>query len=115
MYFVFPSPMTMVAKITRKEMSKLLFQNYDKVKCRQNVSFEEVDTERPAGKNEIFWLLWGIFKECILQNIIMAALRKTNSHSIVICRLIKKIKNVTRYKEKSWLSAYEVLKRINVI
>ena len=54
MYFVFPSPMTMVAKITRKEMSKLLFQNYDKVKCRQNVSFEEVDTERSAGKNEIF-------------------------------------------------------------
>ena len=43
-----------------------------------------------TGKNYGFWVLWGIFKECIKQNITMAVLRKANSDSVVICRLIKK-------------------------
>ena len=33
---------------------------------------------------------WGIFKEYLKQNIIMAVLRKANAHSVVIYRLIKK-------------------------
>ena len=41
-------------------------------------------------KNDGVWLLWGIFKEYLKQNIIMAVLRKANTHSVVICRLIKK-------------------------
>ena len=80
------------SKITIKTL-KLSFQNYhyhySMVKCCQNVDFEEMDTECSTGKNYIFWVLWGIFKEYIKQNIIMAVLRKTNSHSVVICRLIK--------------------------
>ena len=47
-------------------------------------------TEPPTEKNEAFWLLWGIFKDYIKENIIIAALWKPNSHSVVICRLIKK-------------------------
>ena len=59
------------------------------VKCHRNVTnFEDNST----GKNGEFWLLWGIFKEYIKQNIIMTVLRKANSHSVVICRLIKKLK-----------------------
>ena len=59
------------------------------VKCRGNVNFEEMDTERLTGKTDEFWLLWGIFKEYIKQNIIMAVLRKAYAHLFVICRLIK--------------------------
>ena len=76
-------------------------------------------------KNDVFWLLWGIFKEYIKQNIIMAVLRKANALSLVICRLIKKINNVKEDpEEKNWfklwffpscLSAYEVLITKNVM
>ena len=48
-------------------------------------------TECSTGEKYGFWVLWGIFKEYIKQNIIMAVLRKANSHSVAICRLIKKI------------------------
>ena len=41
-------------------------------------------------KNDGAWLLWGVFKEYLKQNIITAVLRKANAHSVVICRLIKK-------------------------
>ena len=41
-------------------------------------------------KNDGAWLLWGIFKEYLKQNIITAVLRKANAHSVVICRLIKR-------------------------
>ena len=41
-----------------------------------------------TGENHGFWLLWGIFKEYIKQNI-TAVLRKANAHSAVIPRLIK--------------------------
>ena len=44
----------MVAKITRKKMSKLFFQNYDMVICYQNVNFEVTETERSTGNNEGF-------------------------------------------------------------
>ena len=60
------------------------------VKCRGNVNFEEMGTERLTGKNDGFWLLWGIFKEYMKQSIIMAVLRKAHSYSVVICKLIKK-------------------------
>ena len=73
-------------------MPKLLLCDYDHLdmlKCHQNVNFEEMDTEHSIGKNGRFWLLWGIFKEYIKQNIIMAKLTKANSHSVAICKLIK--------------------------
>ena len=40
-----------------------------------------------TGKNDAVW--WGMFKEYLKQNIIMAVLRKANAHSVVICRFIK--------------------------
>ena len=58
------------------------------------MNFEEIDTKRLTGKNDGFWLLWGIFKKYIKQNIIMTVLRKANSYSVVMWRLIKKIDNV---------------------
>ena len=58
------------------------------VKCCRNVNFEEMDVECLTGKNYGFWVLWGIFKEYIKQNI-MAVLRKANSNSVAICRFIK--------------------------
>ena len=66
------------------------YDHYDMGKCGRNVNFEQMDTEISTGKNDGFWLLWEIFKEYIKQNIIMTVLRKANSHSVVICRLIKK-------------------------
>ena len=63
---------------------------YDIVKHRQNVSFEEIDTEPSKWKNDEFSLLWGIFKEYIKQNIIMTMLSKANSHSVNICKLTQK-------------------------
>ena len=59
-------------------------------KMRQNMNFEGMGTEHLTGKNDGIWLLWGIFKEYIKQNIITAVLRKANAHSVVICRLINK-------------------------
>ena len=38
--------------------------------------FEKMDTAPYTGKNDEFWLRWGIFKEYISQNIITAVLRK---------------------------------------
>ena len=59
------------------------------VKCCRDVDFEEMDIECSTEKNYGFWVVWGIFKEYIQQNIIMAVLRKANSHSVIICRLMK--------------------------
>ena len=50
----------------------------------------DTDTEPTTGKTAEFWLLWGIFKECIKQNVIIAVLIKVNAHLAVICRMIKK-------------------------
>ena len=61
-------------------MSKLFSSDY------YDVNFEDVDAESSTGKNDGFWLLWGIFKKYIKQNIFMAVLRKANSHSYVIRR-----------------------------
>ena len=61
-----------------------------------------------VGKKYGFWELWWIFKEYIKQNIIMAVLRKANSHSVAICRLIKKINTVKRRsKEKNWIGDFD--------
>ena len=59
------------------------------VKCCWNANFKEIDTDSLTEKNHGFWLLLGIFKECIKQNTIMAALRKAHSHSDDICGLTK--------------------------
>ena len=105
-------------------MSKLFscdYDHYNVVKCRRNMNFEEIDTEPPTWKNDGFWLLWGIWKEFIKQNSILAVIRKPNAHSVAICRLIKKInnRNKKRSKEKNLFPkfprAYEVLTRRNII
>ena len=49
-----------------------------------------MDTEPSTEKHDRFWLLWEIFKEYIKQNIIMAVLRKANTHLVIIYRLIKR-------------------------
>ena len=67
------------------------YYHYGMVKCRQIVNFQEMETEWSTGKKYGFWLLWGIFKEYVKQNIVMAVLTKANSHSVAVCRLIKKI------------------------
>ena len=64
------------------------------------MNFEEMDTERSTRKNDGFWLIWGVCKDYIKQNIIMAVLRKANSHSVVIFRLIEKINNVKGYPRR---------------
>ena len=101
--------------------------HYGMVKCHQIVNFEEMGTEWSTGKNYGFWILWGIFKEYIKQSIIMAVLRKANSHSVVIFRLTKKkkkkintVKDDPRRKTDSNFflklpSAYEILMRRNVM
>ena len=82
-----------MAKLHKKEMSKLFFQNISTTTVWWNApkcDFEEIDTECSTGNNFGFWVLWGIFKEFIKQNIIMAVSRKESYHSVAICRLIKK-------------------------
>ena len=46
------------------------------------------DSASYTEKNNGVW--WGIFQEYLRQNI-TAVLRKANAHSVVICRLIKKL------------------------
>ena len=49
-------------------MSKLLSCDYDYYERYGEISpkyDEETGTERSTGKNDGFWLLWGIFKEYI--------------------------------------------------
>ena len=59
------------------------------VKYRRNVNLEEIDIELVQQEKYELWVLWGIFKEYIKQNIIMAVSRKVSSHSVVICQLTK--------------------------
>ena len=49
-----------------------------------------MDTASYTSKND--GVRWGIFKEYLKQNVITAVLIKANTHSFVICRLIKKCK-----------------------
>ena len=93
MYFVFIIKTTHKSvsrgnnKIIQKEMSKLLQCDY--LAIRRNVARWDAKEERNQGKDDGFWLLWGIFNEYIKQNIIMVELRKANFHSADICRLMK--------------------------
>ena len=80
-----PAPMAMV-KSNEKEC-KFFFR--DILECCRNTNFKEIDTDPLTEKNHGFCLLLGIFKECINQNTIMAALRKAHSHSDDICGLIR--------------------------
>ena len=66
------------------------YDYYDLVTSHRDVNFEEIDTERWTEKNYGFSLLLGVSKDYTKQNIIMTVLRKANSYSVVICRLIKK-------------------------
>ena len=58
------------------------------VKCRPNVNFKEILS---VQKEKIMDFVYceEYVKEYIKQNIIMAVLRKANSHSVVIYRLTK--------------------------
>ena len=71
------------------------------------------------GKNDVVWLLWGIFKVYLKQNIITVVLRKVIAHSVVICRLIKKsimqIKIDRRREKIDSGFAHEVLVRRNLM
>ena len=100
MYFVF------VAKTRHKSVShengshshtnpdfKIIFKwlphhslQYDEMLSKYR---EEIDTEASRRKHDEFWLLWGIFNECIKQTIVMAKLKKASSHSIETCGLMK--------------------------
>ena len=73
----------------KKKLFSYDYDHCDVVKCPRNLNFEKMDTAPYTGKNDGFWLPWGICKEYIKQNIIKAVLRKANAHSVVICRLIK--------------------------
>ena len=78
------------SKIKRKKkVFSYDLDHYDVVNCCWNLNFEKMDTASYTGKNDGFWLMWGIFKEYITQNIITAVLGKANVHSVVIFRLIK--------------------------
>ena len=71
-----------------KKNVKIIFSwlyHYDVVNHR-NLNFVKMDTASYTGKNDAFcfWLLWGIFKEYIKQNIVTAVLRKANAHSVYI-------------------------------
>ena len=71
------------------------------------MNFEETDTEPSTRKIDGFWLIWGICKDYMKQNIIMAVLRKANSHSVVIFRLIEKINNVKGYPRRKTNSNFD--------
>ena len=68
------------------------------------MNFEKTDTaysvvlhtqERMMGFDEEY-----LRSRYLKQNIIMAVLRKANVHSVVICRLIKKINNVNKSRSR---------------
>ena len=55
-----------MVKSHEKEISNLFSCDYHTtyysiVNCRQNVNFEEIDTELSTGQIDKYWLLWGIF------------------------------------------------------
>ena len=54
--------------------------HYGMGKLCRNVDFEEMDTDCSTGKSYRFWVMSGIFKEYIKQNINMAVSKKANSH-----------------------------------
>ena len=57
--------------------------------CR-HVNFEEMDSDSSTKKMMNFAYCEQYLTNISKQNIIMAVLRKRNSHSVAICRLIKK-------------------------
>ena len=58
--------------------------------CR-HVNFEEMDSDSSTKKMMNFAHCEQYLTNISKQNIIMAVLRKRNSHSVAICRLIKKL------------------------
>ena len=47
------------------------------VKCCQNVNVEEIDTEPSTGKNDGFWLMWGLFKRYIKPKYYYSSVKKS--------------------------------------
>ena len=47
-------PETWPSAVTMVKSHKNKCQNYDMMKCRRNVNFEEIDTEPSTGKNDGF-------------------------------------------------------------
>ena len=68
-------------------------------KMRRNMNFEGMGTEHLTGKNDGIWLLWGIFKEYIKQNIITAVLRKA---MLIQLSFADVNVNKNRFKRKNW-------------
>ena len=87
------------------------------MKCRPNLNFEKMDTastqEKMMGFDEKY------LRSASNKIFITAVLRKSNAHSAVICRLIKKsikyIKIDSRGKIDSNFFAYEILVRRNLM
>ena len=79
-----------MVKSHEKKMSKLFSCGY--YKPLRNVA-EIIILKRwilsIQQKKDGFWLLWGIFKKYIKQNIIMAVLRKANSYSVADWKAMK--------------------------
>ena len=78
-----------------------------------------MDSERLTGKNDGFWLLWGIFKQYIKQILLWQCQQK---HMLIHLwfadwQKISNIKENPRRKTDSnkLPSAYEVLIRLNVM
>ena len=94
-----------MAKLHEKILKLSLPLRYGEMlpKC----GFKEMDAECSTGKIDGFWILWGVFKEHIKQNIYMAGLRKANSHSVLIqfsLQIVRKTDNVSSWKTDSNLN-----------
>ena len=105
MYFVFLSskpntslsPVAIVISYGKKCQNYFCVTSY--LTIRQNIARWDTSEERNQGKDDRFWLLWGIFKY-IKQNIIMVVLRKAKFCSVDICRLMKNQSYKKRLRRK---------------
>ena len=81
------------------QLSSCDYDHYDIVKCRRDVNIEEMDMET-SGKNDLFWLLWGIFKKYIKQNIIMAVFKKSKFSLSCHLQIEKKVNNAKEHPRR---------------
>ena len=97
-------------------MSQLFFYDYDHydvVKCHRNLNFEKMDFVPYTGKNDGFWLLWGMSKKYIKQSIIKKSKYSFSCHLQINKKSIMQIKKDPRGKFDSNF-AYESLVRVNL-
>ena len=95
-----PSPVAIVKSHGNKCQKYFCVTSY--LTIRWNVAWWDARAKRNQEKHDEFWLLWGIFKDYIKQNIIMAVLRKASFHSVDICKLMKNQSCKKKVKEENW-------------